>query len=249
MDAAGSATAYISEESEKVRQIKFKGASDLVTQADRGSEEIILNEIKNHFPDHNILTEESEGQSTESLYTWIIDPLDGTTNFVHGYPFYAVSIAVFNNGSPIVGVIVDIHRKHTYHAVIGEGAFRNDKPINVSETNRVEHSLFATGFPYIHDELWAKNFEYMKAFTDIGQGVRLAGTASIDLAHIACGWLDGFWEVGLHPWDTAAGILLISEAGGQVTKMDGREFSIFDNQICASNRIIHSNMLNLFKET
>ena len=249
LDSAGSAAAYISEESEKVHQINFKGTSDLVTQADHGSEEIILNHIGNQFPDHNIMTEESEGKVTDSDFTWIIDPLDGTTNFVHGYPFYAVSIAVFKKGSPIVGVIVDVHRNQTYHAVVGEGAFRNDEPIKVSETKTVEHSLFATGFPYIHDDEWANNFEYMKAFTGIGQGVRRAGAASIDLAHIACGWLDGFWEVGLHPWDTAAGILLISEAGGKVTKMDGGEFSVSDKQICASNGIIHNKMLNLFKET
>ncbi len=245
LKAARNAATYILEESKKVRQVDFKGATDLVTQADRGSEQIILKLIRENFPDHNILTEESEGQVTESPIHWIIDPLDGTTNFVHGYPFYAISIAVHQEGIPVVGVIADVYHHHFYSAVTGKGAFRNGKPIYVSSTTDLNKSLLATGFPYLHDEKWAKNFEHMQKFTDITQGVRRAGAAAIDLAHVACGWIDGFWEVGLHPWDTAAGILLVEEAGGKVSKMYGDKFSIYNKEIVASNGHIHKDMIKI----
>lgn len=247
--SAEKASHFIQEESTKVRQINYKSITDPVTQADRGSEKIILAEITRHFPDHGILTEESQGKGGQSSYTWIIDPLDGTTNFVHGYPFYAVSIAVYQNNLPLIGVIADVYHQQLYSAISGRGAFLNGEPIRVSKTQKLRSSLLATGFPYIHDELWASNFNYLKTFTDVTQGVRRAGAAAIDLAHVARGWLDGFWEVGLKPWDTAAGILIVEEANGKISRMDGSKFSIFDQEIVASNGSIHSSMLKIIQKT
>jgi len=241
--AAEKASLYISNESTRILQVNFKGKTDLVTQVDHGSEKIILDEINHYFPDHNVLTEESGEIEGKSPYTWIIDPLDGTTNFVHKYPFYAVSIAAYHEGNPLVGVVADVYHHHIYSAVKGGGAFRNGKPIHVSKTKQLQYSLLATGFPYIHDQVWDKNFDYLKIFTGLTQGVRRAGAASIDLAHVACGWLDGFWEFGLKPWDSSAGILLVEEAGGKISKMDGSDFSIYVPEIIASNGIIHGEMI------
>lgn len=247
LHAAEKAAQYISNESSKDHRVDFKGVSDLVTQVDYGSEKIILSEINDHFPDHNILTEESGEKSVESLYTWIIDPLDGTTNFVHRYPFYAVSVSVYFKKRPVVGVIVDVYHKHTYSATAGGGAFRNGDPISVSKTRKLQNALLATGFPYIHDTAWSRNFEYFTKFTDLTHGVRRAGSASIDLAHVACGWLDGFWEFGLKPWDSSAGLLIIEEAGGKVSKADGSQFSIFIPDIVASNGHLHTEILRSMK--
>ena len=247
LTAAEKAAQFIREESEKVRQVDFKGTTDLVTQADRGSENIIIDEITCSFPNHNILTEESEGQFGKSPHTWIIDPLDGTTNFVHNYPFYAVSIAVHCEETPVLGVVVDICHHHTFSAVTGQGSTQNGKPISVSNTKTLKHSLIATGFPYVHDDIWAQNMDYFKHFTHLSQGVRRAGAASLDLCHVACGWMDGFWELELNPWDTAAGSLIVEEAGGKVSRLNGNPFSIYNNQILASNGRIHREIVEEFK--
>ncbi|MFQ6616871.1 MAG: inositol monophosphatase family protein [Fidelibacterota bacterium] len=256
--AAREAAQFILGESSKRREVDFKGATDLVTQADRGSEEMILDRICRQFPDHGILTEESPGKPGDSPYTWIVDPLDGTTNFVHGYPFYAVSIAVYAGNNPVVGVIVDVPRGDIYRAASGNGAYlsrgishqsppdEEETPISVSSTGNLEHTLLATGFPYVHDEIWSRNFDRFKAFTNRTQGVRRAGSAALDLAHVARGWLDGFWEFGLHPWDTAAGVLLVSEAGGKVSLTDGTPFTLLDREIVASNGHVHAEMLKVF---
>lgn len=259
--AAREAARFIFRESSRRRKVDFKGATDLVTQADRGAERIILGHISRLFPDHGIVAEESTGKPGHSPYTWIVDPLDGTTNFVHGYPFFAVSVAVYINNNPAVGVIVDVSRGDLYWAMVGKGAFlltetldqepddSKKRPLFVSSTRHLEHALLATGFPYVHDEIWARNFERFKAFTDRTQGVRRAGSAALDLAHVARGWLDGFWEFGLHPWDTAAGVLLVSEAGGQVSLTDGSPFTLFDREIVASNGFLHDEMLNVLSSS
>jgi len=243
LSAAREASDYIREQSQLTRQIDFKGTTDLVTQADRGSEEIILRKIEAAYPEHNILAEESEGKRLESQFTWIIDPLDGTTNFVHGYPFYAVSIALFKDELPLVAVVADVFHEQIYSAVLGEGAYRNEEKIFVTETSTLEKALLATGFPYIHNEIWQRNIELFREFTDRCQGVRRAGAAALDLCHVACGWLDGFWEHGLQPWDSAAGILIVDEAGGKITQNDGSQFSIFHDNIVASNGVLHEEML------
>ncbi len=245
LTAAREASDYIQEQSKHTRQINFKGTTDLVTQADRGSEKIILRHIEVAFPQHSIITEESSGKQLDTEFIWIIDPLDGTTNFIHGYPFYAVSIALFQDDSPLIGVVSDVFHKQIYSAVLGEGAFRDGEKISVTGTSILQKALLATGFPYIHNEIWHRNMELFREFTDRCQGVRRAGAAAIDLCHVASGWLDGFWEHGLQPWDTAAGILIVEEAGGKISQIDGSEFSIFDNNIVASNESLHEEMLTI----
>lgn len=258
-EAAREAARFIYRESSRRRKVDFKGATDLVTQADRGAERIILSHITSRFPDHGILAEESDRKQGRLPYTWIVDPLDGTTNFVHGYPFYAVSISVYSKNKPVVGVVVDIPRRDVYWAVAGKGAFvsrgalllrsapEKKTPLSVSSTKHLKRSLLSTGFPYVHDKIWAENFERFKAFTNLTQGVRRAGAAALDLAHVARGWLDGFWEFGLHPWDTAAGALLVSEAGGKVSLTDGSPFTLFDREIVASNGHLHDEMLHVIR--
>ena len=243
LSASQEASDYIREQSKLTRQIDFKGTTDLVTQADHGSEDIILRQIEAAYPEHSILAEESDGKRLKSQFTWIIDPLDGTTNFVHGYPFYAVSIALFKDESPLIGVVSDVFHEQIYSAVLGEGAYCNGEKISVTGTSKLQKALLATGFPYIHDEIWHRNMELFRQFTDRCQGVRRAGAAALDLCHVACGWLDGFWEHGLQPWDSAAGMLIVEEAGGKITRNDGSQFSIFYDNIVASNGILHEEML------
>ena len=247
LEAADKAASFISEQAKMTLKVDFKGATDLVTNADVSSEQIIMETIRARFPDHQILTEEAGGIATGSDYLWVIDPIDGTTNFVHGYPFYAVSIAVCEEEKPIVGVINHVHFGDVYSATAGGGAFCNGEPIAVSTTDSLKRCLLATGFPYEHDEIWSRNMNLFKNFTDLTQGVRRAGAASLDLCHVARGWLDGFWEYELNPWDMAAGAFIVQEAGGSVTKTDGSDFALFDREVLASNGHIHNAMLDQLK--
>jgi len=222
---------------------EFKGRTDLVTETDKRSEAIIIEEIQKFFPDHNILAEESGAQQNNSEYEWVIDPLDGTTNFVHGYPSFGVAIGVTCKNDVICGIVKELPANNTYSAVQGEGAFCNGKPINVSNVPDLETSLLVTGFSYNHDEKWLRNHELFKEFVDITQGVRRLGAAAIDLCHVASGKVDGFWEFDLKPWDTCAGVLIVREAGGIVTKMDGNEYKLNKPQLLATNKLIHNDML------
>lgn len=226
---------------------EFKGRTDLVTKTDKKSESIIIKEIQKFFPDHNILAEESGAQKKNSDYEWIIDPLDGTTNFVHGYPSFGISIGITYKNQIVCGVVKELPVNNTYSAMRGQGAFCNGKPIKVSNVSNLETSLLVTGFSYNHDEKWLHNLELYKEFVDITQGVRRLGAAAIDLCHVASGKVDGFWEFDLKPWDTSAGVLIVQEAGGIVTKMDGGEFDLNTPQLLATNKHIHKEMLELTK--
>jgi len=226
---------------------EYKGKTDLVTKTDRQSEDIIISEIQKVFPKHGIIAEESNRINAESEYQWIIDPLDGTTNFVHGYPSFGISIGVMHHDEYICGIVKEFPVNHTYSAIKGKGAFCDGKQIHVSDVDSLNQSLLVTGFGYEHDEKWSANIELFKQFTDITQGVRRLGAAAIDLCHVASGKVDGFWEFDLQPWDTAAGVLIVQEAGGIVTKMDGTEYSINRHQLLATNGIIQSEMLNITK--
>jgi len=219
-----------------------KGRTDLVTSTDVASENIIKSIIQSHCPSHSILAEESGESQRNSKYVWVIDPLDGTTNFVHGYPSFAVSIALFHQNDPLVGVVLEMPNTRLYSAIKGVGAWCEGIPIYCSETPIIEESLLVTGFGYNHDELWNKNMKLFKHFTDITQGVRRLGAAAVDLCHVASGKVDGFWEFDLKPWDTAAGILIAREAGCVITQINGDPFSIFDNNILVSNPFINSQM-------
>ncbi len=222
--------------------VREKGPTDLVTEIDTKSEDIICEIFEKETPEFGILAEERPGINIDAEWVWVIDPLDGTTNFVHGYPSFGVSIACLNNGYPILGIVVELPVGNVYSATVGNGAFCNGNPIGVSKTNTIENGLFVTGFGYEHDEAWEANMNLFKQFTDQSQGVRRLGAASVDLCHVASGKVDGFWEFDLHPWDTAAGIVIVKEAGGTVSQMDGSPFSIFNRNIVASNKALHNKM-------
>ncbi|MGD9562537.1 MAG: inositol monophosphatase family protein [Pyrinomonadaceae bacterium] len=231
----------------RIATVTKKGDINLVTEADLASEALIIDRIKSYQPRHSILAEES-GEAVvtggDRKWKWIIDPLDGTTNYAHGYPCFCVTLALEHDGEIVIGVTYDPTRDELFAAERGSGASLNSKPITVSSEKNLSDSLIVTGFPYNFRE--KPHFE--RAFTDFllkSRGVRRDGSAAIDMAYVACGRFDGFWEEGLNPWDVAAGRLLIEEAGGSVTYYDGSPFSIYSPPICASNGGIHAQMLEV----
>lgn len=224
-----------------------KGDINLVTEADLASEALIIERIRSHYPKHAILAEES-GEAVviggDTTLKWIIDPLDGTTNYAHGYPCWCVTIALEYNGEVVIGVTYDPTRNELFAAEKGRGATLNGKTIRVSDTDKLGDSLIVTGFPY--DIKQRDNFaRHLTEMLLSSRGVRRDGSAAIDMAYVACGRFDGFWEEGLNPWDVAAGVLLIEEAGGQVSYYNASKFSIYAPPIAASNGIIHSQMLGI----
>lgn len=228
-------------------QIRKKGDIDLVTEADLASETLVIERIRSHYPRHSILAEES-GEAIviggETSWKWIIDPLDGTTNFAHGYPCFCVTLALEHNGEVVIGVTYDPTRDELFAAEKGCGATLNGVPIRVSASERLADSLIVTGFPYNFKE----NLHFIEHFRDFlvsSRAVRRDGSAAIDLAYVACGRFDGFWEEGLNPWDVAAGKLLVEEAGGVLSYYDGSPFSIYSPPICATNGLIHDEMLGI----
>lgn len=225
--------------------IQEKGRADLVTSVDRGSERIIINEIRSHFPGHALLAEESGEQQSQSDFCWIIDPIDGTTNFVHGYPCFGVSIAVQQQGETLAGVVYDPFHDEMFSALRKGGAFLNGGPISVSAVPQLPESLLATGFPYKAGEHWERNMALFKHLYACTHGIRRDGSAALDLCYVASGRLDGFWEYGLNPWDVAAGILVVQEAGGRATDFTGKTSGVHDRQILASNGRIHGAMLDI----
>ncbi len=225
-------------------QISYKGDVDLVTQADRRSEEAVVSRLRTHFPKHAIVAEEGGGLETSSPFRWFIDPLDGTTNFAHGYPCFAVSIGLEEAGELIVGVIYQPITRELFTSAKGEGAYLNRKRIQVSKIDRLATSLLVTGFPSVK-RMQNPNIHYYWDFTLRSHGVRRDGSAAMDLASVACGRFEGFWEFGLHPWDTAAGTLLVREAGGMVTTFSGEPYRPGDRESVATNGRIHEEMLRL----
>ncbi|PIA63966.1 hypothetical protein AQUCO_00201348v1 [Aquilegia coerulea] len=245
--AAKTGAEVVMEAVNKPRNISYKGLTDLVTDTDKTSEAAILGVVGKNFSDHLILGEEGGliGDSS-SDYLWCIDPLDGTTNFAHGYPSFAVSVGVLYRGKPAAASVVEFvggpmcWNTRTFSALAGGGAFCNGQRIHVSKTDQVERSLLVTGFGYEHDDAWATNIELFKEFTDISRGVRRLGAASVDMCHVALGIVESYWEYRLKPWDMAAGVLIVEEAGGTVTCMDGEAFSVFDRSVLVSNGILHA---------
>ncbi|MHB0976496.1 MAG: inositol monophosphatase family protein [Candidatus Aquicultorales bacterium] len=229
-------------------EVRMKGAVDLVTSADIRSEEFITRQIRNVYPDHEILAEEAGGENPGGEPLWIIDPLDGTTNFAHGFPVYAVSIGVEIDGAVVAGAVYDPTADELFTAATGEGAVRNGEPIRVSLVSQLDKSLLATGFPYFFREEADRVLDLFKAYSLQAQGIRRAGAAAIDLCWLACGRLDGFWELGLKPWDTAAGGLIVREAGGVLTRLDGTPFDIRVPQVLGTNGLIHDEMLEIAGE-
>lgn len=220
-----------------------KRAGDLVTAADKASEAAVLEVLQRHFPDHAILAEESGFLGNpDSEYCWAIDPLDGTTNYAHQYPFFAVSIGLLIAGIPQVGVIFDPFHNELFRAATGSSATCNRKPIQVSTTSELRKSLLVTGFAYDRRETADNNYAEFCHLTHLTQGVRRSGSAALDLAHVACGRLDGYWERGIAAWDITAGIVLLEAAGGKVTAYDGSPIRIESGRILATNGSIHDSL-------
>ncbi|MCX7612321.1 MAG: inositol monophosphatase [Ignavibacterium sp.] len=226
--------------------VEFKSdVKNLVTLADKESEKTIIDFIKKKYPSHGILAEESGQQGNDSDYLWVIDPLDGTSNFAHGLPIFSVSIGLQYKNEIVAGVVYDIMRDKIYYAEKGSGAYKEDVRISVSKKSKIEESFLVTGFPYNINENPENAFEKFIAMTKASRAVRRLGSAAIDFCYVAEGVFDGFWEVHLNPWDICAGKILVEEAGGKVTDFFGNKIDIFNKTILASNGIIHQKMISI----
>jgi len=229
----------------KVKKIEFKAKNSLVTEVDKLSEEIIINNIKKSFPSHDIFAEESGRHSENSDYLWLIDPIDGTTNYAHAYPFFSISIALEVKGEVEIGLVYDPVKDEMFTAEAGKGAYLNGELIKVSKSDSIEHSHVCTGFMHEIEWMIEANIKHFGNFIRRARAVRRDGSAALDVCYVACGRFDGFWELGLNPWDTAAAVLILKEAGGQVTTFSGDEYSIYIKEILASNSIIHGQMIEI----
>ena len=243
--AARNGGKFIIDRLHRTREITHKGAIDLVTEADLGSEERIIDTIRASFPDHAILSEEHGLVSGQDEYQWIIDPLDGTTNFAHGLTTCCVSIALVHAGKPLIGIVWSPFTEELFSAARNQGAELNGRPISVSSIDRVQDSLLVTGFPYNVKEIMKPVMARMTRCMEASQGIRRLGSAALDLCYVATGRFEAFWEEYLQPWDVAAGHLIVIEAGGSVTDFDNRSFDPEMRSILASNGRIHQEMLAL----
>lgn len=232
-------------------KIEYKGDADLVTAADRASETLIRERVSRQFPSHDVLGEEQGLKDRGSEYRWYVDPLDGTTNFAHGYPVFAVSMGLEyrsrDEQARIAGVVYDPTRDELFTAGKGKGALLNGKPIHVSKAAQLKECLLATGFPS-HKRHKNPNIFFYHQITLKTHGVRRAGSAALDLCNVACGRFDGFWEFNLNPWDTAAGVLIVEEAGGRVSRFDGSPFELNSRETLASNGLLHDALVHEFEE-
>ena len=249
-EAALKAGTLLRELFEQPHQIQHKSAIDLVTEADLASEELILDMLQHNLPGIKIMSEESFAAYDDipAEPVWIIDPLDGTTNFAHNFPWFAVSIALYAEGRSQVGIIYNPMQNELFCAALDSGAWLNDRPIGVSTVSSLQNALVATGFPYDVRERSDAILAVLKTVLTHAQGVRRPGAAALDLAYLACARLDAFWEVGLKPWDTAAGYLLVEEAGGTLSNFAGVPFSPFSPELLASNSLLHKDLTALLKE-
>lgn len=248
VEAAREAGAILRVEFGRPKEISYKGEVDIVTESDKRAEALIAMRLRKEFPDHAIVAEEgSAGAAAGAKYTWHVDPLDGTTNFAHGYPCFGVSIGLLEEGQPIVAAIMNPIADELFTAARGQGAYLNGKPIRVSPIERLAESLVCTGFPPKHRRSSA-NMSYYWEFTLRSHGVRRDGSAALDLCSVACGRFEAFWEFGLNSWDTAAGMLIVTEAGGRVTDLAGRPYRPGDNEMLATNGHIHDEMQRVTAE-
>lgn len=227
--------------------IEHKGSINIVTDVDLASERLIREAISTYYPRHEILAEEGGLSESGSEYRWIVDPLDGTTNYAHGYPIFCVSIALECNGEVKLGVVYDPMRDELFAAEQGGGAALNNRPIRVSKTAELMQGLLSTGFPYDIKTSKMTNLEHWANFAMNAQALRRDGAAALDLCYVACGRFDGFWELNLSPWDTAAGALIVAEAGGRTSDFAGGPFSNYKSEVLASNGLIHDRMIEVLK--
>lgn len=247
VDIAQEAGKILREEMERPPDISYKGDFDLVTQADRRSEALIVSRLQRYFPDHAVAAEEGTGKDTSSEYRWHVDPLDGTTNFAHRYPCFCVSVALARKQELLLGVVYNPIYNELFTAARGDGASFNGKKIQCSKIDALKNSLLCTGFPN-HNRAANPNFHFYWDFTLRSHGVRRDGSAALDLAYVAMGRFESFWEFGLNPWDTAAGVVLVEEAGGKITDMRGQPYTLGGPSILASNGLVHAEMVEVAAE-
>jgi len=222
--------------------------NNLVSYVDKEAEKTLVRALAKLLPQAGFITEEGTvEQAQQHEYNWIIDPLDGTTNFLHGVPLYAISIGLTRNDTVVLGAVYDVCQKECYHAIENGPAFCEDRIIKVSAISSLSESLLATGFPYYHFDKREDYLDIIKEFLNATHGIRRLGSAAIDLAYVACGRLEGFFEYNLHPWDVAAGTLIVKQAGGKVTDFTGGNNFLFGNQLCASNTQVHEEMIQVIK--
>ncbi|OGQ04319.1 MAG: hypothetical protein A3F82_10405 [Deltaproteobacteria bacterium RIFCSPLOWO2_12_FULL_44_12] len=235
----------------KQKTISYKDQNkfNIVTEVDKACEKLICDYLKDKFPSHDILAEEGSGFDTKSDWLWIIDPIDGTVNYAHGYPLFSVSIGLLHKGKVVVGVVYEPNLDELFVGERGGGAVLNDKPIRVSKNKALDGSMIATGFAYNVNETRLNNIDHFNNFILKCHAVRRDGVASTDLCYIACGRFDGFWELFLKPWDIAAASVIVEEAGGKLSMFDGRPLDIFGNEIVANNGLIHEEMLQILKSS
>ncbi|MBN1234344.1 MAG: inositol monophosphatase [Candidatus Coatesbacteria bacterium] len=231
----------------KRKELSYKGVFNLVTESDEASERSIISSLKRNYPNDSVLTEESQPKEADPERRWIIDPLDGTNNYAHNFPIFCVSIAFEYWGKIIIGIVYNPVNDEMFSAVKDSGAYLNTKMIKVSSTEKLVNSLLATGFPYDRLEGGETNIEFLSAYLMKAQGIRRTGSAALDLCFLASGRIDGYWELKLSPWDTAAGALIVKEAGGKISCLDGSEWNPFKKEILASNSIIHDQMIEVAK--
>ncbi len=245
IEIAREAGALLAELSTQPLEINYKHRSDLVTVADRRSEALIVGRLRERFPDHAIVGEEGSKYQSSTDYCWYVDPLDGTTNYAHGFPVFCVTLGLAYRGEVIAGVVYHPTRNDLYSAERGAGAYLNGNRLQVSRIDKLSESLVGTGFPPFaanHD----LNIQFFFRFTELSHGVRRVGSAALDLCFVAAGHFDGFWELKLNPWDKAAGTLLVSEAGGRVTDVRGGAFNLLGDDVFVSNGLVHDEMLKVF---
>ena len=248
IEAAREAGAIILAGHARPKEIIYKGDVDLVTETDRKSEGAIVARLRRDFPQHTIVAEEGSGKdSSTSSFVWYVDPLDGTTNFAHGYPCFAASIGLLKDGKPLVGVVFNPVTNELFYASQGDGAYLNQKPIQVSSVNSLGASLVSTGFP-VHKRADNLNIHYYWEFTLRSHGVRRDGAASMDLCSVACGRFEAFWEFGLKSWDTAAGMLIVTEAGGKVTDIAGAPYQPGGPSVLVTNGLVHDEVQQVAAE-
>lgn len=245
VNAARKAGRMLRENLDASSEITYKGEVDLVTNFDNQSQEMIFQHLSENFPEHDFIAEEGLDRKKGNDFRWIFDPLDGTTNYAHGFPFFSVSIALEFLGQIICGVVHDPMRDETYSAMKGEGAHLNGRQIRVSGIDELDKSLLATGFPYDLRVSEDNNIVHFNNFVIRAQAIRLCGSAALDLCYVACGRFDGFWELKLKPWDVAAAALILQEAGGHISDFKDREFHIQGGETLGSNGLIHHQMLEV----
>ena len=246
--AAKKAGKLLKENLNKEKKIEFKGEVDLVTELDRAAEGLIIEILKSGLPESGILTEEREEIVALNDYRWIVDPLDGTTNYAHSYPVFCVSIALEKKGEVILGVVYDPNLEELFVAEKGKGATLNGEEIIVSGTTDLARSLLSTGFPYDIRKSPDNNLNFFASFALKAQAIRRAGSAALDLCYVACGRFDGFWELKLKPWDVAAGGLMVLEAGGKLTDFKGKPFSIYSKETLATNGKLNGEMMEILRK-